>query len=1062
MAKTLAIKVKFSSDGEEKVIKNIDELEKSIEQLSNELKTLDFGSEEYEKTAAQLAKLRGEFRDVEKTVEGLDTEQRLTALAGATEVVAGSFLIASSAARTFGASAETVEEVEALEQQALEAVNIALGIRAVAEGIVQAAQLKRIVVEKAGNIQTTVATALQTAYTVAVGTSTGALKLFRLALIGTGIGAIIVLLGELIANWDKLTSAIGFSSKELSEYQKIQVQAQKDTAKSRIELDFYGGVVLDVSRSEQERAVALEELNRLGVITEGITLDNADALETLNERLELARDNILLKAQAEAASQLLTEALKSQIEAQNSTLEDNLAWWEQGLFTLQKYTSVTGFFLADSAARTKALKNQNEAIGEATDEVTKYEEIYLKFQEQLLQNEAKLREEREKGKKQAKEDNKEKEKRNKLDDEYNDLLKQITKNAEKYRKEINLLATAQRDEVEVVQRANKIIEEQNALLEERLGIFGTSQGEAEDFADTLERLLGGVIVPDELVILKDTFNEIFEIIDKGVGGVSGMIDDGSEFGVVYGEAGTEISKFLNLLDLLKGIEPFRPVTGEDIEEVGDLLSELGDYGIELLTEEQKQILIDFFDTQVRIQESSDVYNKNLQISVDTKTKELNAQDEYLKKQLESELISQDEYDRQVKLVNEQREKNKLKSEELAQEIDYNLLLNEIVSLQNTAVENGLSTVATNEKIQSLVAKRLFDEEDIVNLSEEQLKQVNNVTEALKNQSNTYTQVRDINEQLVQLNRQIEEGIEQQSKTLTEEQFKQLQAFVVANKDKIDTIKDFFSTATEETTNLTEEQIEAINKLIRNIEVDTIADKINDIATQVVQVFNDITGNIQGIISDSISLQLEQLDYYTEQALAQVGDETEKQRQIQEEIRQDAEKSRFELNQRARLTDLNFSLASTIANGAQAAINAIATVPPPGGQILAGIYAGLTAAQVAVINDQIGFVKSQQYQPARRGGLVIGNSHEYGGVIARNGLELEGGEAIINRNAVSQFGDLLSQINLSTGGRALTTNDSDIVQEIRQQNQTPIKTYVLYNDIQNTNKINSKLEQISRL
>ena len=93
---------------------------------------------------------------------------------------------------------------------------------------------------------------------------------------------------------------------------------------------------------------------------------------------------------------------------------------------------------------------------------------------------------------------------------------------------------------------------------------------------------------------------------------------------------------------------------------------------------------------------------------------------------------------------------------------------------------------------------------------------------------------------------------------------------------------------------------------------------------------------------------------------------------------------------------------------------------------------------------------------------MGDSHEYGGVIARNGLELEGGEAIINRNAVSQFGDLLSQINLSTGGRALSGNDSDIAQEIRQQNQRPIKTYVLYDDIQNTNKINSKLEQISRL
>ena len=47
------------------------------------------------------------------------------------------------------------------------------------------------------------------AYALAVGTSTGAMKLFRLALIATGIGALIVGLGLLIANWDKVTSAIG-------------------------------------------------------------------------------------------------------------------------------------------------------------------------------------------------------------------------------------------------------------------------------------------------------------------------------------------------------------------------------------------------------------------------------------------------------------------------------------------------------------------------------------------------------------------------------------------------------------------------------------------------------------------------------------------------------------------------------------------------------------------------------------------------------------------------------------------------------------------------------------
>jgi len=46
------------------------------------------------------------------------------------------------------------------------------------------------------------------AYAMAVGTSSGAMKIFRLALISTGIGALIVGLGMLIANWDKVTMGI--------------------------------------------------------------------------------------------------------------------------------------------------------------------------------------------------------------------------------------------------------------------------------------------------------------------------------------------------------------------------------------------------------------------------------------------------------------------------------------------------------------------------------------------------------------------------------------------------------------------------------------------------------------------------------------------------------------------------------------------------------------------------------------------------------------------------------------------------------------------------------------
>jgi len=50
--------------------------------------------------------------------------------------------------------------------------------------------------------------AVQKAYTAVMGSSTGAMKVFKLALISTGIGAIVIAIGLLIANFDKVKTAV--------------------------------------------------------------------------------------------------------------------------------------------------------------------------------------------------------------------------------------------------------------------------------------------------------------------------------------------------------------------------------------------------------------------------------------------------------------------------------------------------------------------------------------------------------------------------------------------------------------------------------------------------------------------------------------------------------------------------------------------------------------------------------------------------------------------------------------------------------------------------------------
>ena len=61
---------------------------------------------------------------------------------------------------------------------------------------------------KGMGIQAKITAGFQYMLSLAVGTTSGALKILRLALISTGIGAIVVAVGLLVANFDKVKKAV--------------------------------------------------------------------------------------------------------------------------------------------------------------------------------------------------------------------------------------------------------------------------------------------------------------------------------------------------------------------------------------------------------------------------------------------------------------------------------------------------------------------------------------------------------------------------------------------------------------------------------------------------------------------------------------------------------------------------------------------------------------------------------------------------------------------------------------------------------------------------------------
>lgn len=77
------------------------------------------------------------------------------------------------------------------------------------QGLMNATNEIAVLLNKEHVVGMQVRAVYERAYAVAVGQSTGAMKVFRLALIATGIGALIVGLGLLISNWEKVTSVVG-------------------------------------------------------------------------------------------------------------------------------------------------------------------------------------------------------------------------------------------------------------------------------------------------------------------------------------------------------------------------------------------------------------------------------------------------------------------------------------------------------------------------------------------------------------------------------------------------------------------------------------------------------------------------------------------------------------------------------------------------------------------------------------------------------------------------------------------------------------------------------------
>lgn len=185
-------------------------LKSKLKEIQAELAAMETGQKAFDpKRFKELSKEAGTLKDaigdVSARVNVLASDtQKLDAMISTATGIAGAFSVAQGAVALFG------DENEDL-QKALLKVQ---GTMAILNGL----QAVQATLNKDSAFSVTVLGAAQTAYNAIVGTSTGLMKVFRLALAATGIGAMILLVGALVANWDKISKSVMNSIKPLKDF----------------------------------------------------------------------------------------------------------------------------------------------------------------------------------------------------------------------------------------------------------------------------------------------------------------------------------------------------------------------------------------------------------------------------------------------------------------------------------------------------------------------------------------------------------------------------------------------------------------------------------------------------------------------------------------------------------------------------------------------------------------------------------------------------------------------------------------------------------------------------
>ena len=178
--------------------RTVKELRKELRDLKDQLLSTQQGTEEYNRIMVNAADIQHELKEQMEEINSsaMDFGQKLGNVTKAMTGISGAITTATGALSLFGIENEEAQKKITATMTSL--LGITEGLSKMDDGI---KAFKRL--------------------TIAVNSSSKAMGVFKTALISTGIGALVVVLGSVIAYWDEFTEAIGLSSEQMEKLGNI-------------------------------------------------------------------------------------------------------------------------------------------------------------------------------------------------------------------------------------------------------------------------------------------------------------------------------------------------------------------------------------------------------------------------------------------------------------------------------------------------------------------------------------------------------------------------------------------------------------------------------------------------------------------------------------------------------------------------------------------------------------------------------------------------------------------------------------------------------------------------